>query len=318
MADDADIKSFDYKAFAADLSGQADAVIPSDIQKKDREFIVTLIDRFCQMAGNALVKEENSKLTASQASLIVQFIGEWIFHKSIDLIRAKIDDLKYREGILQKVAFTVFDIAKKAVENDIPQEQLISLVEAQVIKSFTKAVDEMKEKGLLSAEVVEDAKNQSNIDEMAKAEVEEETTQEIASMSDSKITKLAALAVLMRNFSPERIKSILQKFEKPERDILISYLKMPDLEEKLDITTAMKYFEEMKQALPETVVISYDKAFKKTYKIVKNSNKNQILDIIKEEKPAVQEFVLSCYNHKRKKLPAHIANTVAKYLEDGT
>ena len=62
MADDADIKSFDYKAFAADLSGQADAVIPADIQKSDREFIISLIDRFCQMAGDALVKEENSQL----------------------------------------------------------------------------------------------------------------------------------------------------------------------------------------------------------------------------------------------------------------
>lgn len=315
MADDADIKSFDYKAFAADLSGQADAVIPSDIKGADREFIITLIDRFCQMAGNALVKEENSKLNASEASLVVQFIGEWIFHKSIDLIRAKIEP-KYREGILQKVAFTVFDIAKRAVEKDIPQEQLISLVEAQVIKSFTKALEELQEKGILSEDIAENAKHQSNIDAMAKAEVEDETNTDIACMSDAKIIKLASLAVLMRNFSSERMKAILQKFNKPERDVLISYLKMPDLEEKLDMKAAMRCFEEMKQALPDTVVVSYDRAYKKIYKIVKNSDKNKILDIIKEEKPALQEFVLSCYNHKKKKLPAYIAETVSKYLEE--
>ena len=127
------------------------------------------------MAGDALVKEENSKLTAQEASLVTQFIGEWIFHKSIDIIRANIEE-KYREGILQKVAFTVFDIAKKAVESKIPQEQLISLVEAHVKKCFTKAIEDLKEKGILNEQTSSNALLQSNIDAMAKEQVEEETT----------------------------------------------------------------------------------------------------------------------------------------------
>ena len=312
---EADITQFDYKAFAADLANQAKSVIPADISAPDKEFIVAIIERFCTMAGDALVKEENSKLNASEASLVTQFIGEWIFHKSIDIIRAGIDP-KLREGILQKVAFTVFDIAKRAVEKDIPQEQLIQLVEAQVIKSFTKALEDLKAKGILSEQVTDNAMHQSNIDEMARAEVEEETSTDIACMSDAKIIKLASLAVLMRNFSTERMKLILQKFDKPERDVLINYLKMQDLEEKLDAKAAMRCFEEMKQALPEAVVISYDKAYKKVYKIVKNSAKDKILDIIKEEKPAIQDFILSCYTNKRKKIPAYIAESVAKYLEE--
>ncbi|MBQ8476501.1 hypothetical protein IJ531_05505 [bacterium] len=315
MAEGPDISTFNYDAFAADLSQQASAVIPPDIQEADKEFITSIIYRFCKMAGDALVKEENSQLNANEASLVTQFIGEWIFHKSIDIIRAGIDP-QFREGILQKVAFTVFDIAKKAVERDIPQEQLIALVEAQVIKSFTKALEDLQEKGMLSEQITENAKAQSNIDAMAVAEVEEETSTDIACMSDSKIIKLASLAILMRNFSAERMKGILQKFDKPERDVLISYLKMPDLEEKLDIKAAMKCFEEMKHALPEAVVISYDRAYKRMYKIVKNSDKNQILDIIKEEKPAVQEFVLSCYTHKKKKLPAYVADVISRFMEE--
>ncbi len=315
MAQEGALQTFDYDGFAADLSQQAKEVIPSDISEQDKEFIVQIIYRFCKMAGDALVKEENSKLNASEASLVTQFIGEWIFHKSIDIIRSGIDP-KFREGILQKVAFTVFDIAKKAVEKDLPQEQLISLVEAQVIKSFTSAIEDLKAKGAISEQVTNDALSQSNIDKMAEDEVEEETATDIACMGDAKIIKLASLAILMRNFSPERMKAILQKFNKPERDVLISYLKMPDLEEKLDIKAAMKCFEEMKNALPEAVVVSYDKAYKRMYKIVKNSDKNEILDIIKEEKPAVQEFVLSCYTHKKKKIPAYIADVVSKYLEE--
>ena len=310
-----DIKTFDCDAFAKDLAGQASQVVPKDIQKEDKDFVVEIILRFCKMAGDALVNEENSKLNAQQASLITQFIGEWIFHKSIDIIRAGIEP-KFREGILQKVAFTVFDIAKKAVERDMPQEQLITLVEAQVKKCFTKALEDLKEKGILNEQTTQNALAQSNIDAMAVEQVEEETVNEIATMSDSKIIKLASLAVLIRNFPPERMKGILQKFNKPERDVLLRYLKMPNLEEKLDLKATIKCFEEIKNTLPEVVVVSYDKAYKKMYKIVKNAHKNEILNIIDNERPMVKEFVLSCYEHKKKKLPAYIADTISKYLEE--
>ena len=312
---ESDLKNFNCDAFARDLATQASQVVPADIKKPDKDFTIEIIYRFCKMAGDALVKEENSKLNASQASLITQFIGEWIFHKSIDIIRAGIDP-QQREGILQKVAFTVFDIAKKAVERDIPQEQLINLVEAQVKKCFTKALEELQEKGILSKEVTEVAKAQSNIDAMAIEQVEEETANDIAAMSDSKIIKLASLAVLIRNFPSEKLKSILQKFDKPERDVLIKYLKMPDLEEKLDTTATMRCFEEMKSTLPEVVVVSYDKAYKKMCKIVKNSDKNEILNIIRKERPVIREFVESCFLNKKKKIPAHIADIVSKYLEE--
>ncbi len=312
---DTDVKTFNFEAFAKDLSNQASQVIPNDISKPDKAFIVEIIYRFCVMAGDALVKEENSKLSAQEASLVTQFIGEWIFHKSIDLIRAKIDP-QYREGVLQKVAFTVFDIAKKAVEKQIPQEQLISLVEAQVKKSFTKAMEDLKNRGVISEQLTQNALSQSNIDAMAQEQIREETMTDIACMSDEKIIKLASLAILMRNFSSEKMKSILQKFNKPEREVLIKYLKMPDLEEKLDTKATMRCFEEMKNALPEAVVISYDKAYKKLCKIVKNSDKNQILNMIENERPNVKEYVLSCYNQKRKKIPAYIADVISKYLEE--
>ncbi len=310
-----DLKSFDYEAFAKDLSEQASQVVPSDIEKDDKKFVIELIYRFCQMAGEALVKEENSKLNAQEASLVTQFIGEWIFHKSIDIIRANID-MQHREGILQKVAFTVFDIAKKAVEKGIPQEQLINLVEAQVKKSFTKALEDLEARGILSKQVTQNALSQSNIDTMAIEQVEEETREEILNMSDAKVIKLASLAVLIKNFPHDKLKNVLQNFDKPERDVLIKYLKMPDLEEKLDMKATIKCFEEIKNTLPEAVVISYEKAFKKMYKIVKNSDKNKILNIIENERPAVMEYVLSCYGSKRKKIPAYIADVISKYLEE--
>ena len=91
---------------------------------------------------------------------------------------------------------------------------------------------------------------------------------------------------------------------------------MPDLEEKLDMKATMRCFDEMKSTLPEAVVVSYDKAYKKLYKIVKNSDKNEILSIIGNERPAVVDYVLSCYDKKRRKIPAYVADVISKYLEE--
>ncbi len=309
-----DLKNFNYEAFAQDLSQQASEVVPSDINKEDKDFIIDIIRRFCLMAGEALYKEENSKLNAQEASIVTQFIGEWIFHKSIDLIRSGIEP-QYREGILQKVAFTVFDIAKKAIEKEIPQNKLIALVEAHVKKCFAKALQDLKDKGIIDEQHTQNALSQSNIDAMAQVQVNNEI-EDITCMSDSKIIKLASLAVLMKNFNSDKIKNILQRFNKPEREVLIKYLKMSDLEEKLDTKATIRCFEEMKNTLPEAVVVSYDKAYKKLYKIVKNSDKNEILNIIDKERPAIKDFVLSCYEQKRRKLPAYVADVISKYLEE--
>ena len=181
---------------------------------------------------------------------------------------------------MQKVAFTVFDIAKKAVEKEIPQDQIIVIVETQVKKCFTAAMEDLAGRGILDEEVAKDALSQSNIDAMANQQVQEEVEHDIASMSDAKIIKLASLAVLMRNFSSEKLKKVLQGFNKPEREVLIKYLKMSDLEEKLDMRATLRCFEEIKNTLPEAVVVSFDKAYKKMYKIVKNSEKNEILNFI--------------------------------------
>ena len=163
-----------------------------------------------------------------------------------------------------------------------------------------------------------DALSQSNIDVMATEQFEEEQQMQddLIQMSDSKVIKLASLAVLIKNFPQEKIKNILQKFNKPEREVLMKYLKMSDLEQKLDTNATLKCFNEMKNTLPEAITVSYDKAHKKLCKIVKNSDKNKILNIIDNERPIVQEFVSSCYLRKKTKISAYVADIVSKYLEE--
>ena len=206
------IEGFDHKAFAKNLAGQAGQVVPEDIAPEDKKFVVDIVYKFCFLSGDALIKDETITLDAPQASLITQFIGEWSFHKSIDLIRSKIDP-SLREGILQRVAFTVFEIAKQAVIKRMPQEQIIPLVEHHVNVCFKQALDDLKKKGILDDKAEQNALSQSNIDAMAQSQAQEEAIG--ADMSDTKILKLASLALLIRNFPDAKIKSILSKFNKP-------------------------------------------------------------------------------------------------------
>ena len=307
------IAGFNPQDFAKNLAGQAGQVIPADISAADKKFIIDIVYKFCVLSGDALTKDTALNLDAAQASLITQFIGEWSFHKSIDLLRAKVNPA-LREGILQRVAFTVFEIAKQAVVKKMPQEQIIPLVEHHVNTCFKQAIEDLKSKGQLDEKVSDNVLHQSNIDSMAKTEVEKETVG--ADMSDAKILKLASLALLIKNFPAEKIKNIISKFNKPEAQVLIQYLKMPDLENKVDSDITARCITEIIKTLPEPKIVTYDRCFRKLCKIVKNSDKNSISNIIKEERPVIRDFVLSAYTKDEAVIPARVAAIICKHLEE--
>ncbi len=306
------IEGFDHKAFAKNLANQAGQVVPADISQEDKKFVVDIVYKFSFLSGDALVKDTTLNLTAPQAALITQFIGEWSFHKSIDLIRSKIDP-SLREGILQRVAFTVFEIAKQATLKKMPQEQIIPLVEHHVNVCFKQALEDLKKKGVLDDKAEQEVLSHSNIDDMARVEAEKEAIG--ADMSDTKILKLASLALLIKNFPQEKIKSILSKFNKPEREVLLQYLSMKDLETKIDTKITQRCLNEIKNTLPEPQNMSMERIQKKIFKIVKNSDKQEISNIIKDERPQIREFVLSGAQEDCN-IPARVANVIYKYLEE--
>lgn len=307
------IEGFSPQDFAKNLAGQAAQVVPADISPADKKFIIDIVYKFCVLSGDALVKDVSLNLNAAQASLITQFIGEWSFHKSIDLLRAKIDP-SLREGVLQRVAFTVFEIAKQAVVKKMPQEQIIPLVEHHVNTCFKQAIEDLKAKGAIDDKVSDNALHQSNIDAMARTQAEKETVG--ANMSDAKILKLASLALLIKNMPKEKIKNIITKFNKPEAQVLVQYLQMPDLDAKVDKDITARCISEMRQTLPEPKNITLERCFRKLCKIVKNSDKNTISNIIKDERPQIKDFVLSVYNKDEVIISAKVAAVVCKYLEE--
>ena len=102
------IEGFDFKEFARNLAEQVGPALPPDIADADKQYIVNIVHNFCYMAGEAISNDTTINFNAEQASIVSQFIGEWAFHKAIDSIRGNIPP-QLRDGILQKVAFTVFE-----------------------------------------------------------------------------------------------------------------------------------------------------------------------------------------------------------------
>ena len=160
------IEGFDYKGFATSMSEQAKELVPTDLQDFQKEYIVKTLGNFTHLAGEALYNDTSLELTADQAVFITQIIAEWSFHKSIDLVHSGILP-QYWDSIMQKIAFTIFEVAKQAVIRKIPQDQLLQAVEHHVIKVYKQSIEELEKKGVIDEETKNRAQNQSNIDAMA-------------------------------------------------------------------------------------------------------------------------------------------------------
>lgn len=307
------IEGFNPQEFAKSLAGQAKEVIPADLPDSDKNYVVNIVFKFCLMAGEALAGDANAKLNADQAILITQFIGEWSFHKSIDLIRANIGD-PHRESVLQKIAFTVFEITKQAILKNLPQEQFIPLVENHVKNAYQQSIEELKKKGVLDEAHANAAKNQSNIDKMATESADANT----ASISDEKLKKLASLALLLRQLPKDKVESILVNFNETDANAIVQYIHMEDLEQRFDSKLATKTLNSFKSLLPKDAPPSKNSLDRKLFSIIKNANSEKLSNLLSNERENLLEYVSTIYNDKKycdSPFSPHITKIICDHLE---
>lgn len=170
------IEGFDYKGFAESMAEQAKELVPADLKDFEKEYIVKTLGNFTLLAGEALYNDTQLNLNADQAVFITQIIAEWSFHKSVDLIHSGILP-QYWDSIMQKIAFTIFEVAKQAVIRKIPQDQLLQAVEHHVVKVYKQSIEELEKKGVIDEEIKNRAESQSNIDAMAQQAQEQAKAQ---------------------------------------------------------------------------------------------------------------------------------------------
>lgn len=342
------IEGFDYKEFAASMSEQAKQLVPQDLEQREKDYIVKTLGNFTLLAGEALSNDEQLKLTADQAVFITQIIAEWSFHKSIDLIHSGILP-QYWDSIMQKIAFTIFEVAKQAIIRNIPQDQLLQAVEHHVVKVYNSSIEELQAKGIIDEDTKARAESQSNIDAMAQqaqAQAEQErkkqerveqalknreeaekrrkdsTKQKKTSVSapiqgiTNKQMKLMSLALVLKILSQDKVTTILNKFDSNDSLEISQYMNMADLESRLDGDLISGCLKEMKEYLPVKRKLTKENVLSDLLRLYKSTSREKIERVIKNERPLVKRFIAQAYDGEYSELPLRVAGIVAQYIEE--
>ena len=345
------IEGFDYKAFSDNMAGQAADLVPADLQDFEKEYIVKTLRNFTLLAGEALYKDESLKLDAEQATFITQVIAEWSFHKSIDLIHSGILP-QYWDSIMQKIAFTIFEVCKRAIAENIPRDRVIQAVEIHVVKVYKQSIEELEQKGIIDENIKNRAESQSNIDAMAKQIQEEQIkaqqeAQAQAQANDEEIQrkreekkalkkagadaaksisnpgditnkqlKLMTLALILKLLSQDKVTTILNKFDSNDSLIVSNYMNMADLESKIDGDLIVNCIKDMKDLLPVKRKLTKENVIADLRDLYGKYSREKIEKVLKNERPIVKRFISQAYDGEYGELPLNVAGVVADYIKE--
>ncbi len=330
------IEGFDYNQFANDLAGQAGELVPQEFDDFQKEYVTKTLLNFSKLAGEAISNDAEAGFNAEQAILLTQIIAEWSFHKSVDLIRSGIQP-EYWDGVMQKIAFTIFDIGKQTIMQGLPQDQILELIEHHVIKAYEAALDELQQRGIIDEELKEQAEKQNNLNQLVEeveaqreierqAQAEQEAMQQAqqpeqysqmpqGGVDNKKAFKLASLALLLRTLSQDKVASILNKFNPQDAQLVIQYMQMPDLNQRVDANTAIQCLKEIKTNLPSKNSTSPNQLIFRIKKALGNSTRERVEVMLKNERLNVKKFVSSALQDELYELPPKISNIIAQHIE---
>jgi len=337
-------KNFDYEAFAQNLAAQAQELVPPDFDDNQKQYVINTLGNFSLLSGKTLAEDPNLHFDENQAITITQIIAEWSFHKSVDVIRSGIPQ-QYWDGIMQKIAYTIFEIAKQTFSQGLPHEKILELIEHHVKKSYLDAIHELQAKGAIDEGLMEYAASQSNMDRMAQEMQEQQNQQAQAQaqgggaanvpvssgggvptmagdtaqfpMVDSKVLKLATVAMIFKRMKQDKVQTFLNKFEEDDAETVIKFMRMPDLTERVGAQNAMRCLQEIKTNLPKPTDMTPNLVVSRLKKIAAKYSNTQIDTILIRERIGVKRLVFNALEDKYyEKIPPKVASVVARHLQD--
>ena len=338
------IEGFDYKEFAEMMSSQAGELVPADFNDMQKNYVVKTLTNFTLLAGEAISNDTKLNFNADQAVFVTQIIAEWSFHKSIDLVHSGIMP-EHWDGVMQKIAFTIFEIAKQAIQKNIPQDKTLQLIEHHVDKTYKEAIEDLEKRGIISSEISAQAASQSNIDDMAK-QVQEQEEAERAAQAEAQANlqaqvepqpanmpvpaeggapkvagdrpmKMKALAMVLKLLDKKRAEEVLVQFSDEVQDELKALIKTPRLEEQVNMVVAQQTLEELKQILPKKKKLSQDNMVREMDKIFQEHQMEDVEMAVKSERPFVKRFVSQSYEGDYYQgVPLRVAKLLVNYVRD--
>ena len=328
-------KDFDYRSFAQNLAQQAQEMVPQEFDDFQKQYVVNTLGNFAMLSGQTLAEDENLHFDAEQSVLITQIIAEWSFHKSVDVIRSGIPQ-QYWDPIMQKIAYTIFEIAKQTFSQGLPQDKILELIEHHVKKSYVEAITELKDKGAIDEGLMEFAASQSNMDKMAQdmqesAQAEAAPPQEGVELPmpvepsggaavdfpkvDSKVLKLATVAMLFNKMKQDKVQTILNKFNPDDAETVIKFMQVPDLEKRVGTANALKCLQEIKTNLPKNTDLAPNKVVLRLRKFASTRSRKELDTLLITERIGVKRLVFNALEgNYYDKIPPKVASIVASHL----
>jgi len=281
------ITGLNAQEFAKDLAQQAINYVPADLTEEQKNYVAKKVFEFSLIAGNHLVEKFNQQLDDNQARTIIQFIGEWTFHKNIDIIRAKIPQEHWAE-ILQQVAFAALQVAIQAFIEKQDQTKIAASIELQVTAAYESCINGLAKAGVISEEKVKEVIAYSNVDAMAKE-------QSGGSIDDEeKIIKYASIAIVLKKMSKDKVDGILSNFSEEEQKHIANYLNIENLEQKMDPSLVYQYLSELKKNIADIAKPRSLEIIAGIKELKKNFKEEQIFNVLSHERSFIHEYMESC------------------------
>ncbi len=322
-------KDFDYESFAQNLAAQAQELVPPDFDDNQKQYVINTLGNFSLLSGKTLAEDPELNFNAEQAVTITQIIAEWSFHKSVDLIRSGIPQ-QYWDPVMQKIAYTIFEIAKQTFSQGLPNDKILELIEHHVKKSYLEAITELKNKGAIDEGLMEYAASQSNMDKMAQEAQQSAQGGGVQSYDniqgapagpiefpkvDSKVLKLATVAMLFNKMNQDKVQTILNKFDPEDAQAVIKYMRIPNLAERVGAANALRCLQEIKTNLPRNTELTPNRVVLKLRNFTSRYTSKEIDTILIRERMGVKRLVFNAMEGKYyDKMPPKVASIVATHL----
>jgi len=223
----------------------------------------------------------------------------------------------------------------------MPQDKILELIESQVLKAYQEALDELQQRGIIDEELKENAAKQNNLNQLVEqveaeqaaqreaeaqaAAQQQEVQQNVSTQQpmqsqqyagdDRKLFKLASLALLLRTMSQDKISSILNKFNPQDAQLVIQYMQMPDLNQKVDANTAIQCLKEIKTSLPSKHATTPNQLIYRIKNSLQNVPRENLELFLKQERINVKRFVTTALQDELYELPPKVANVIAQHIE---
>ena len=146
---------------------EAYAIIPDNIAQEKKGLILNSIYD-CLMLIVDKINNDKKYLDDEQMQFLLQLIGEWTFHKNLDLIYADINK-EVSLKILLKVAYENYKLFIALLEKDTNEDDVVIAIEEKVKETFVSSLEKYQNKGLITSDALLNAISQSNVKKMRQA-----------------------------------------------------------------------------------------------------------------------------------------------------